>query len=87
MTWDDFANLTTPQKNKLAQFAALGNSLGGLFPSANPDISAFTFQQAKEAERFMREVNSLIGPAIVGIKHVQRKSREAALAAHEAANP
>lgn len=87
MTWDEFASLTAAQKNKLAQFAAIGAALGGAGPNPNPDISMVNYSQAKAAEAWLRELHSLVGPAAEGVKHVRRKAREAALAALEAANP
>lgn len=87
MTWDDFANLSAGQKAKLQQFAAIGNALGGVRPTPNPDISAVTYSQAKQAEVFLRDLYTLVGPAIQGAKYVREKSRETALSTFDQQNP
>ena len=89
MTWDDFANLSAAQKNKAAQFAAIGQAVqlyrrGG---GPLPDISAVTQSQAKAARAIFDDMQALVGPASIGVAWVIQKNYEAQLAAYEQANP
>jgi hypothetical protein len=86
LTWDQFGNLglTAGQKTKLAQAAAIGNSLR----SSDPDTSALTLSQAKAIRLFIIDVNTLLGPAWQGVQYIREKTmRDAAKAADDASPP
>jgi hypothetical protein len=84
MIWDDFNNLTAGQKAKAAQFAAIGEALAA---GTAPDLSSVTYSQAKAADLILRDMQTLVGPAIAGIKYVKKVSQAEAIAAFDAANP
>lgn len=87
MQWSDFSNLTPAQRAKLAEFAAIGTVMGGLQPTPNPDTSAVTYSQAKQAQAFLRELHTLVGPVVTAARFVIQKGRDKALSDFDSANP
>lgn len=86
MIWNDFNStfLTNAQKTKAAEFAAIGEALK---TNPNPDISGVTYSQMRSAEAKMRELQTLIGPAMRGLKHVKDKMEADAVQTYKNANP
>lgn len=86
MTWDDFSTafLSAAAKTKAQEFAAIGNALR---TNATPDISGVTYSQMRAADAKMRELHTLVGPALLGLKYVKEKMEAAALQSYKDANP
>jgi hypothetical protein len=99
ITLDQFANLglTAGQKTKLQQLSDIGtarrnasrrNPEDPITGNLTPDISAVNLVQAKSAERFLRDIHTLLGPIMEGAKYVREKLMEdAAKAVDDAATP
>lgn len=87
MQWTDFGNLTNAQRTKLMEFAAIGTAMGGPQGNQNPNTSAVTYSQAKAVVLWMKELNDLVGPAIIGAKHVVAKGQKQAIDIFDQANP
>jgi hypothetical protein len=86
MTWDDFSTafLNAGAKAKAQEFAAIGEALK---TNPTPNISGVTYSQMRAADAKMREMNTLIGPAMRGIAYVKKKMEDAATQAFKDANP
>lgn len=88
-TWSQLTFLTGPQQTKAAEFAAYGAAYSlwkaGKGPPPNP--GTLTHSQAKAADALLRDLGTLIGPAIVGIRAFREANRDQALADFETSNP
>ena len=88
MTWDDFNStfLSAAAKTKAQEFAAIGAALNAS-PGATPDISSVTYSQMRAADAKMRELHTLVGPALKGLNYVKSKLEDGAVQAFNDANP
>ncbi len=88
-TWSQLTFLSGAQQTQAAAYATLGNAyaLWKAGKGPKPDISAFTFGNAKTAGGLLRDLGTLVGPAQVGIRYVLETRRQENLDALDAANP
>lgn len=91
MIWDDFkpSFLNAAQQTKAQEFAAIGVAVV-LFRQGKgpkPNISGVTYGQMKATDAKIRELNTLVGPAIMGFQYVKEELEAAALKAFKDANP
>ena len=86
LTLDQLGNLglTAGQKTKIADAIAIGNALRD---NPNPDISAVTPEQAKAINAFIRDVNTLLGPAFLASQYIRQKTKDDAAKAADDAVP
>ncbi len=75
LTLDQLGNLglSTAQKNVVQAAINIGNELRA-GPGATPDISGITGTNAKKVETFIRDVNSLLGPAWDAVRYIRKKT-------------
>lgn len=84
---------TAGQMTKLQQFIDIGTqrrnaTRPGGGGTLTPDISMVNLVQAKALDQFLRELNTLLGPASEGAKYVWQKLKDdAAKAVDDAAVP
>jgi len=99
VTLDQFANLnlTAGQKTKLQQLSDIGmarrnatraNPASQTPPGTQtPDISMVTLKQAKTAENFLRDIQTLLMPMFEGAQYVRNKLMDDAATAVDTASP
>lgn len=89
LTLAQFSNLglTAAQQAKIQAAIDIGNELAlpGRPGAPAIDLSTLTPAQAKAIENFIRDVNSLLGPAWRAVKYIRQKTKDDAAASADAA--
>jgi hypothetical protein len=89
VTWSQLTFLTPAQQTLAAKFEKIGKDAAAFQNGQGPppDTSTVTQSQAKGADKILRELMDLVGPAQNGIKYVNKKNEDQAVADYQAANP
>ncbi len=86
LTLDQFGNLglSAGQKNVIQAAIDIGIALR---TNETPNISGITASNAKKVETFIRDVNTLLGPAWFAAKYIRKKTMDDAAKAADDAVP